>query len=164
VAAQDEVRRATSAEARPAAFPVSVKGVVVQRGKVLLLRNERDEWELPGGKISVGETPEGCLAREIEEEVGWRVQVGPILDAWLYHIREGRDVLIVTYGCFTNAETRPGLSDEHSASRLFAEPEIHNLNMPQGYKDSIAEWFRRTRRPSPADATRPHAAVAPAER
>jgi hypothetical protein len=31
------------------AFPVSVKGVAVQGGKVLLLRNERDEWELPGG-------------------------------------------------------------------------------------------------------------------
>jgi ADP-ribose pyrophosphatase YjhB (NUDIX family) len=36
-------------------FPVSVKGVVVQGGKVLLLRNERDEWELPGGKLEVGE-------------------------------------------------------------------------------------------------------------
>ena len=32
-------------------FPVSVKGVAVQAGKVLLLENERAEWELPGGKL-----------------------------------------------------------------------------------------------------------------
>jgi len=38
-------------------FPVSVKGVAVQGGKVLLLRNERDEWELPGGKLEPGEDP-----------------------------------------------------------------------------------------------------------
>jgi hypothetical protein len=35
---------------QPHLFPVSVKGVVVRDGRVLLLRNERDEWELPGGK------------------------------------------------------------------------------------------------------------------
>ena len=33
------------------AFPVSVKGVVVRANRVLLLRNERDEWELPGGRL-----------------------------------------------------------------------------------------------------------------
>jgi len=26
-------------------FPVSVKGVIIRGGKVILLRNERDEWE-----------------------------------------------------------------------------------------------------------------------
>ena len=30
------------------AHPVSIKGVVVRDGKVLLLKNEREEWELPG--------------------------------------------------------------------------------------------------------------------
>ena len=39
------------------AFPVSVKGVAIQDGKVLLLENERNEWELPGGKLEVGEDP-----------------------------------------------------------------------------------------------------------
>jgi hypothetical protein len=34
---------------KPHVFPVSVKGVAVQAGRVLLLENERDEWELPYG-------------------------------------------------------------------------------------------------------------------
>jgi len=140
---QEDAHRSPIVEHRPAAFPVSIKGVVIQYGKVLLVHNERDEWELPGGKIAVGETPESCLVREIEEEVAWTVTVGPILDAWLYHIREGKDVLIVTYGCTTDADNGPGLSEEHSASNVFLESEVAGLNMPYGYKRSITEWFRR---------------------
>lgn len=79
-------------------FPVSVKGVAVQEGKVLLLENERNEWELPGGKLELGEDPSDCVAREIGEEAGWRVTAGPLLDCWPYHIRQGRDVLMLTTG------------------------------------------------------------------
>src|SRR3989442_5494050 len=67
-------------------FPVSVKGVIWQAQRVVLLKNERDEWELPGGKLELGETPEDCVAREIAEEVGLHVKIGPLLDSWVYHI------------------------------------------------------------------------------
>jgi ADP-ribose pyrophosphatase YjhB (NUDIX family) len=46
-------------------FPVSTKGVILKDSKVILLKNERDEWELPGGKLKIGESPEICLSREI---------------------------------------------------------------------------------------------------
>ena len=54
-----------------AAYPVSVKGVLLTPdGDVVLLLNERDEWELPGGRIELGESSTECLAREIREELG----------------------------------------------------------------------------------------------
>jgi 8-oxo-dGTP pyrophosphatase MutT (NUDIX family) len=125
------------------AFPVSVKGVVVRDGKVLLLKNEREEWELPGGKLELGEDPPACVAREITEETGLPVTTGPILDSWLYHIREGRDVVIVTYGCHADDSQAPVLSHEHKQLGFFTLAEISSLTMPAGYRRSVQSWFTR---------------------
>ncbi|MGH3992334.1 MAG: NUDIX hydrolase [Pseudonocardiaceae bacterium] len=127
----------------PTAFPVSVKGVVVRDGLVMLLRNEHAEWELPGGRIELGETPAQCVAREIAEETRWLVTVGPILDAWTYHVLPSRHVFIVAYGCYFSGGADPVLSSEHNEIGLFTEHEVPGLVMPEGYKRSIATWFNR---------------------
>ncbi len=133
---------------QPQLFPVSVKGIVIREDRVLLLRNERDEWELPGGKLDLGEEPASCVEREIAEEVGWTVTAGPILDAWQYHIRDGVDVLIVTYGCHTITDAAPVVSNEHKEVGLFTATEAAALRMPDGYKKSIAAWYAQTSTPA----------------
>ena len=65
-------------------FPVSIKGVLVEAGRVVLLENERDEWELPGGRLEPGEAPMTCLVREFAEELGAVVVVASIIDCWVY--------------------------------------------------------------------------------
>ncbi len=123
-------------------FPVSIKGVVIHANKVLLLKNSREEWELPGGRLEIGETPEECVAREIEEETGWRVRVGPVLDTWLYHVESAhRHVFIATYGCHPTTPTDIVVSDEHVTANLFSEAELPTLNLPDGYRRSITTWF-----------------------
>src|SRR5215475_10497389 len=112
-------------------FPVSVKGVVLHAERVVLLKNEREEWELPGGKLELGESPEDCVTREIYEELGLHVSPGPILDSWVYHIVAGVDVLIVTYGCYPAPFSTVTHSPEHKAVGLFTIQEIHNLPMPE---------------------------------
>jgi len=121
-------------------FPVSVKGVVIRAGAVVLVKNRRGEWELPGGKLELGESPEGCVAREIEEELGLEVTPTTLLDTWVYTISEGVHVLVVTYGCTELAEREARLSAEHTRLEWIALADVEGLNMPSGYKDSIRRW------------------------
>lgn len=136
----------TASEYVPHMYSISVKGVVVRHGQVLLLKNERDEWELPGGRIEPTETPEECVAREITEETQWPVTTGPILDSWIYYINEAeRHVFIVTYGCYPDTDADPVLSHEHKEVGLFGEDQIASLKMPEGYKRSVMTWFAQLR-------------------
>jgi ADP-ribose pyrophosphatase YjhB (NUDIX family) len=52
--------------------------LVIRGGKVLLGRRAgepyRGTWDLPGGFLEGGETPERALAREIREELGARIR------------------------------------------------------------------------------------------
>jgi 8-oxo-dGTP pyrophosphatase MutT (NUDIX family) len=121
-------------------FPVSVKGVVIRAGRVVLLENERDEWELPGGKLEPSESPEVCVAREIAEELRLQVEVRSLLDSWVYEITPEVRVLIVTYGCSEVAEVEAVLSHEHKRLRWFPLEQVAGLRMPGGYKTSIRRW------------------------
>ncbi|MBL8517496.1 MAG: NUDIX hydrolase [Betaproteobacteria bacterium] len=121
----------------PNRFPVSIKAVLfTEAGEVVLLKNDRGEWELPGGRLEAGETPPQCLLREIDEELGVAAEVGALLDAYVFEVIPGRHVFIVTYACQTVGAFRPVLSDEHLVWTL-CRPDALPENLPAGYRESI---------------------------
>ena len=134
-----------SAPPVPPVFPVSIKGVVFVGNRVVLLKNEREEWELPGGRLEAGESPMVCVVREIREELAIDVTTDELLDCWLYEVLPGREVVIVTYGCRYDGGGSVRMSHEHSAVGLFDVAEIDSLKMPEGYRRSIRDWHRRRR-------------------
>lgn len=124
-------------------WPVSVKGVLFVGADIVLLKNERDEWELPGGRLEPGEEPDRCLSREISEELGIRVEIEDLLDCWRYPVLPTKEVLIVTYGVRPLAQAELRLSHEHKALGRFALLDIAGLNMPEGYRRGIRLWAAR---------------------
>ena len=129
----------TLSDALATRFPVSIKGVLAVGGRIVLLRNDRDEWELPGGKLETGEDPKECVERELLEELNVRTTAMRLLDAWLYDILGQVEVLIVTYAMAPlGADTVLHISDEHRELGLYPPDEIAALNMPDGYKRAIA--------------------------
>ena len=121
-------------------FPVSVKGVVLRGDAVVLVKNRRDEWELPGGKLELGEQPEACVTREMEEELHLAVRPDQLIDAWVYTIAPGTDVLVISYGCTEDSNSDAVLSDEHTALQWIPLGDVGGLRMPEGYKSSIRRW------------------------
>ena len=126
-------------------WPVSVKGVLGWDGRVVVLRNRRGEWELPGGRLDATDaSPEAALRREMGEELGLDVEVGPLVDSWIYDV-EGKRVLILTFAC--TAERPPELvhSDEHVDVAEFELERLRREPIPEGYLRSIESATTRTR-------------------
>jgi len=127
----------TREEAAGARLPVSVKGVLLEDDRVVLLLNERDEWELPGGRLERSEDPTACLEREFAEELGVEIVADGMLDCWLYQVLPGKEVLIVTYAVRRVDRREFRVSQEHRKFGVFAVGELPGLAMPEGYRRSI---------------------------
>jgi 8-oxo-dGTP pyrophosphatase MutT (NUDIX family) len=121
-------------------LPISVKAVVGRDNCVALLRNEREEWELPGGKLEAGESPQACVIREVREETGWDVELLALLDVWVYEPEPNQPVFVVTFAAILESDTDPVVSAEHRELRLVPIREIETLRIPDGYKRSIRNW------------------------
>ena len=54
--------------------------------RVVLIRRRFEplagEWSLPGGIVEAGETLDACVAREMREETGLEVEVGPVIEVF----------------------------------------------------------------------------------
>lgn len=65
---------------------VGVGAVILQHGRVVLVKRRFEplagQWSLPGGRLELGETLEAGLAREMLEETGLEVEVGPVVDVF----------------------------------------------------------------------------------
>jgi 8-oxo-dGTP diphosphatase len=65
---------------------VGVGAVIMSDGKIVLIRRRFEplagRWSLPGGMLELGETLEVGVAREMREETGLDVEVGPVIEVF----------------------------------------------------------------------------------
>ncbi len=124
-------------------MPISVKGIVKEDGKVWLRKNERSQWELPGGRLDKGEQPEQTVVREIREELGLEVVVGNLADVFVWEKDFGTNpmICIVTFRCEVIARVGDmeiqGEAGE-AEFRLFELQDALALdNLPEVYKRAL---------------------------
>ena len=129
--------------------PVSVKGVLIHEGRVLLLLNERGEWDLPGGRPDPGEDHRAALEREVREETGLSVEVGDCLDEHLFEVLPGRFVRIVPYACRLLSQSNVVLSHEHLETRWLPLADLGETIaghlLPAGYLGAIRQVIDQPR-------------------
>lgn len=70
----------------PAAPVAAVGGVVLDGDRVLLVKRawppRQGEWSLPGGQLELGESLQDGVRREVREETGLDVTVGPLVEVF----------------------------------------------------------------------------------
>jgi 8-oxo-dGTP pyrophosphatase MutT (NUDIX family) len=122
--------------------PVSIKGVLLIDGQVVLVKNSRNEWELPGGRMDPGESHAQTLSREFTEELAVSINVSELIDSYLFEVIPGHNVQIVTYGCALAGPFTPTLSDEHTDHCLWSVYRLSEINLPEGYRRSVERWAK----------------------
>lgn len=62
---------------------VAVAGLVTgPEGRILMIRSPRRDWEFPGGQVEEGEDLITALQREVREETGVTVSIGPLVGVY----------------------------------------------------------------------------------
>jgi len=97
---------------------VGIGGIIVHEGRVVLVKRRFEplagQWSIPGGAVETGETLEACLIREMTEETGFVVEVGPVVEVLdrITHDEQGRVLyhfVLIDYLCWpVGGELRAG--------------------------------------------------------
>ena len=103
----------------PEAPLVGVGAVIVDQGRVLLVRRGREplkgQWSLPGGLLEVGESLSAGVAREVREETGLTVEPVELIELLDRIHREAERVryhyVIADYLCWVTGGELKAASD-----------------------------------------------------
>ena len=123
--------------------PKLAVALLIERGGRILLGRRgpgtraSGRWSFPAGFVERGERVEDAATREAREEVGLRVEIGPLLG--LYS-QTGETVVLAVYAA--HAEGDPVAGDDLEAVGWFAPDDLPNLAFPhderilQAWRDS----------------------------
>lgn len=131
-------------------FNVGIKAIIKRNDKVLIVKNIKGFWEVPGGRMNGNETIEQTLRRELTEELPniKNVQIQEIVEAVRVHKDINKDVSLVLVFFYTSAEFEGGepiLSPEHTDYKWATRDEAVDMIYDK-YKSAIKTAYKHEKR------------------
>ena len=121
----------------------TVKALIEKDGKVLILKDEKGVWELPGGKIDNSESEEETLRRELNEELGIEnAKIGQKIHTFDFEVNF-KDTLFQFHAIVRLCEIDEQslvISPEHSEIKWIEIEDIKNYKMREGYAEAVAKY------------------------
>ena len=97
-------------------------------------------WEFPGGKIEAGETPEACLIRELDEELGLNVTAACLAPfVFASHAYDDFHLVMLLYLC--RRWEGVAKAREHEAIAWVKPDKLADYPMPPADEPLVA-WLR----------------------
>jgi 8-oxo-dGTP diphosphatase len=129
---------------------VGVGAVIVDGDRVLLARRAHEplkgSWSLPGGAIEVGETLHAALVREVREETGLTIEVGPIVEVIdRIHVTEDGRVeyhyVVVDYLCRAIGSHEPVSGSDADDVRWVRTADLPEYHLTEKAAEVIRKAF-----------------------
>lgn len=128
-------------------FGIALRAAIFHQGKILLLLRSRPSkgeygfWELPGGRMNLGECYEDAVKREVFEETGLKISVLRPLNVFDARRDIDTQVIGITFLCVLEGEDmKVLLSDEHLESEWVSFDCIGTKKVIPGLKKEAALW------------------------
>jgi len=122
-----------------------VGAVVVRDGRALIVKRAHEprkgEWSLPGGLLELGESLADAVRREIKEETGLDIAVGPVIETFdrVHRDDAGRiryHFVIIDFVCWPDGGQAVAGSDAEDVAWVSAS-EIDEYRVNSHAKDVI---------------------------
>lgn len=128
-------------------YRITVKAAIIDGDRLLLLRRgfrsgkaKQGLWELAGGGVEKGESPDFSLRREVREETGLELTgLKPVL-IWNRSREEGEIIGITYLAGVENTDIR--LSEEHIEYAWVRADELSNYTMMEGLGEELRHFVR----------------------
>ena len=127
---------------------MTIKGCSIifinDEGEILMVRRDDipsipypNMWDIPGGHIEVGETPEECIAREMKEEIGLDIEGFKI-----FSIIKFEDRTEFTFWKKENLDISQIKLMEGQCLKWFTEEELRKMKLANGFNQVIKKFLK----------------------
>lgn len=129
-------------------FLVTAKAIIAVDNKILILKKSSkaggmfgEKWDLPGGQLDFGETLEQALLRQVEEEIGCKVNIIKPYKFWSFMKDEDTQIIGTTFVCRMTYACNIKLSEEHSEYAWIYQDELDGYEFLGNIKNELKECF-----------------------